>query len=187
MHDGSRRAFLMWLGACWPGILAAHEHARRALDTQKNTGSAAALRALTAAQALEVEAIAAQILPTTDTPGAREAGVIYFIDHALATFDRSRRRDYQRGLTDLQTRVARKFRPARRFSELDAARQVDVLREIEKTPFFVAVHFHTVAGFLADPHYGGNRNEVGWKLIGFDNAPTHQPPFGYYDREPHDR
>ena len=78
---------------------------------------------------IEIEAVAAQILPTTDTPGAREAGVIYFIDHALATFDRSRRRDYQRGLADLQTRVARKFSPVRKFSELDSARQVEVLRE----------------------------------------------------------
>lgn len=182
MDDYSRRVFLVWLGACWPGIVAAHEHARRALDSQ-HSGQAPPLRALSAEQAIEVEAIAARILPTTDTPGAREAGVIYFIDHALATFDRSRRRDYQRGLADLRARVARAFPPARRFSELDAARQVQVLRAIEDTPFFGAVHFHTVAGFLADPQYGGNRNHVGWTLIGFDNAPTHQPPFGYYDRE----
>jgi gluconate 2-dehydrogenase gamma chain len=183
MDDCSRRAFLVWLGACWPGIVAAHEHARLALASQ-NSGNAPVLRVLSADQAVEIEAIAAQILPTTDTPGAREAGVIHFIDHALATFDRSRRRDYQRGLGDLQVRVARKFPPARKFSELDAARQVEMLREIEKTPFFGTLHFHTVAGFLADPQYGGNRNQVGWKLIGFDNAPVHQPPFGYYDREP---
>jgi gluconate 2-dehydrogenase gamma chain len=183
MDDHSRRAFLIWLGACWPGIVAAHKHARRVLESQ-NSGRAPALRALSAEQAIEVEAIAAQILPTTDTPGAREAGVIYFIDHALATFDRSRRRDYQRGLADLQARVPKKFPSARKFSELDSARQVEVVREIENTPFFGTLHFHTVAGFLADPQYGGNRNEVGWKLIGFDNAPAHQPPFGYYDRKP---
>jgi hypothetical protein len=182
MDGPSRRAFLIWLGACWPGIVAAHEHARLALASQNN-GNAPVLRALSADQAVEIEAIAAQILPTTDTPGAREAGVIYFIDHALATFDRSRRRDYQRGLADLRTRVAKKFPPSRKFSELDSMRQVEVLREIENTPFFGTVHLHTVVGFLADPHYGGNRNQVGWKLIGFDNAPTHQPPFGYYDRD----
>ncbi|MGH9255663.1 MAG: gluconate 2-dehydrogenase subunit 3 family protein [Vicinamibacterales bacterium] len=182
MDDYSRRAFLVWLGVCWPSIVAAQEHARRALKN-RNSGNAPALRALSAEQAVEIEAIAAQILPTTESPGAGEAGAIYFIDHALATFDRARRRDYQRGLADLQARVARKFPPARKFSALDSPRQVEVLREIEQTPFFSMVHFHTVAGFLADPHYGGNRNQVGWMVLGFDNAPTHQPPFGYYDRE----
>ena len=37
-------------------------------------------------EAVEVEAIAARIIPTDDTPGAREAGVIYFIDRSLVTF-----------------------------------------------------------------------------------------------------
>ena len=39
---------------------------------------------LSAAEAADVEAVAAQIIPTDDTPGAREAGVVYFIDRALA-------------------------------------------------------------------------------------------------------
>jgi len=36
-------------------------------------------------------------------------------------------------------------------------------------------------GFLASPAWGGNRDKVGWKLIGFEDAGAFQPPFGYYD------
>ena len=39
---------------------------------------------LTPAQARDVEAIASQIVPSGDTPGAREAGAVYFIDHVNA-------------------------------------------------------------------------------------------------------
>jgi hypothetical protein len=38
-------------------------------------------------------------------------------------------------------------------------------------------------GFLADPKYGGNRDQVGWKHIGFDNLEMYEPPFGFYDAE----
>ncbi len=31
---------------------------------------------------------------------------------------------------------------------------------------------HTIIGFLADPKYGGNRDYVGWKLLGYP-GPRH--------------
>jgi hypothetical protein len=36
---------------------------------------------------------------------------------------------------------------------------------------------------FALPKYGGNRDHVGWQLIGFPDQHIFQPPFGYYDRE----
>ncbi len=33
------------------------------------------------------------------------------------------------------------------------------------------------------PTYGGNRDGLGWKLIGFEAQHVFQPPFGYYDRD----
>ena len=33
------------------------------------------------------------------------------------------------------------------------------------------------------PEYGGNRDGVGWKLLGFEDQHVFQPPFGYYDRD----
>jgi hypothetical protein len=53
---------------------------------------------------------------------------------------------------------------------------------IEKTSFFEAVRNHTIMGMFAPPQHGGNYQQVGWKLIGFDDSLNFQEPFGYYDR-----
>src|SRR5262245_48350639 len=42
------------------------------------------LQALTMRRARFIDAIAARIFPTTDTPGAVEAGAVFYIDRALA-------------------------------------------------------------------------------------------------------
>jgi gluconate 2-dehydrogenase gamma chain len=54
---------------------------------------------------------------------------------------------------------------------------------MEHSEFFELVRLHTIMGFLANPNYGGNRDEVGWKAIGFENRMFFDPPFGYYDEE----
>ena len=38
-------------------------------------------------------------------------------------------------------------------------------------------------GYLSSPEYGGNHGQAGWKLIGFQDEMTFEPPFGYYDSE----
>src|SRR5438105_631492 len=38
------------------------------------------------------------------------------------------------------------------------------------TAFFNLLRSHAIAGFFADPVHGGNRDMVGWKLIGFPGA-----------------
>lgn len=38
--------------------------------------------------------------------------------------------------------------------------------------FFELLRAYTIAGFFADPLYGGNRDMVGWKLIGFPGVPV---------------
>ena len=52
-----------------------------------------------------MEALASLIIPSGSTPGAREAGVIYFIDKALATFDRDKREAYRQGFAAFEQRV----------------------------------------------------------------------------------
>jgi gluconate 2-dehydrogenase gamma chain len=169
----------IWLATHWPGILAAQEHAH----TVAKSGRAAALGFFSPDQAAEIESVAAQIIPKDETPGAREAGTIYFIDRALTTFDQDKQEAYTQGLKDLQSRTRELFPNADKFSGLDSAQQVQVLTAIEKTTFFGQVRLHTIVGFFANPEYGGNQEKIGWNLIGFEDKFAWEPPFGHYDRE----
>lgn len=187
-EESSRRLFLIrsltgvssaWLAFRLPEILAAQEHAHLAIQSPAPVKH----EFLTAEQAAEVEAIAAQIIPTDDSPGAREARVIYFIDRALMTFDKDKQPEYVKGLRELQAARKKMFRNSRKFSELTSEQQIALLKKIEKTGFFNLVRTHTVMGFFADPEYGGNFNQAGWKLIGFQDQFNFKPPFGFYDKE----
>lgn len=187
----SRRNFLeqslagagaAWLAAAWPEVLAAQQHAQHTMRGMA-AGAAARLEYFTAQQAAEVEAITALILPTTDTPGAREAGVVYFIDRALHTFAADQQKPFGEALAVVDAKRKELFAASEDFASLTTAQQTEILKAIEQTPAFGALRFATVCGFLCNPEDGGNRGMVGWKLIGFDHAPTHRPPFGYYDAE----
>jgi gluconate 2-dehydrogenase gamma chain len=188
----SRRSFLVdsvaglnaaWVAANYPGILAAQEHARQAAQA----GQLPRLGFFTEAQAAEIGAIAAQIIPTDDTPGAREAHCLYFIDKALSTFARDRQPVYVQGLQDLQAKTKQLYPEAGKFSALTSEQQIKALTEIEKTPFFNTVRMHTVIGFFARPVHGGNHDKAGWQLIGYDGSLNHKAPFGYYDAQPQPR
>ena len=167
-----------WLALHLPAVEAAAAHARRAL------ARGAPFETLTPEEAKELEAVAAQIFPADETPGAREAGVIYFIDRALGTFSAPMLPPIRGGLPDLLKAAQAKNSAVRGFAELSFEQQTEVLRGMEQTPFFGAVRFLTVAGMFGDPAYGGNKDRAGWRLIGFDGGHAHQPPFGYYDANP---
>jgi len=187
----SRRSFLehslagagaAWLAAAWPEVLAAKQHAQHTMRAMA-AGASANFEFLTPSQAADVEAIAALIIPTTDTPGAREAGVIYFIDRLLRTSRPDEQTQFAGTLDALDGKRKEMFPASSGFASLASAQQTEFLKAIEKTTEFAALRFLTVCGFLGNPEDGGNRDTVGWKLIGFDHAPTHTPPFGYYDAE----
>ena len=169
----------IWLATHWPGILAAQEHAH----TVAESGRPTVLGFFSPNQAVEIESVAAQIIPKDDTPGAREAGTIYFIDRALTTFDQDKQSAYIQGLKDLRAKTNELFPNADKFSSLNPAQQVQVLTAIEKTAFFGQVRLHTIVGFFANPEYGGNQEKIGWNLIGFEDKFAWEPPFGHYDRE----
>jgi gluconate 2-dehydrogenase gamma chain len=186
MSNRSRRTFLRnsvsglgaaWLASNWPGILAAQEHAQQMAAQNFPTQFAF----FTPEQAAEVAAMASAIIPTDDTPGAREAGCIYFIDSGLTTFLHDSQALYTQGVKDLQAKTQELFPGTGKLSELTSAQQIQALTAIEKTQFFTAVRNHTIIGMFASPKHGGNQDEVGWKLIGFEDTMNFKAPFGYYD------
>jgi gluconate 2-dehydrogenase gamma chain len=89
---------------------------------------------------------------------------------------------FREGLKALSAE-AQKIDPSKRFSGLTSDQQIAVLKSIESAEFFKRCREYTVLGFLGDPKHGGNRNEVGWKHIGFENTAMYEPPFGFYDAE----
>ncbi len=173
-----------WLSSCaylaiWADVAAAQEHARRAMTSSE----AAHFEVLNPADAKEIEALAEQILPSEDGPGARETGVIYFIDRALTTFDSDKREMYRSGLAAVQNKRNELFPGSISIAALTSKQQVELMRAIEASEFFDLLRTHTVLGFLADPKYGGNRNGAGWEYIEFEHRMAYAPPFGYYDAQ----
>ena len=183
----NRRAFLAAAsaaGAAWlaaePDLLhAALAHARRTIASPPPYQFAA----LTAAEAAGLEAIAMRILPSDETPGAKEAGVIHFMDKALATYAAERKAPVLAGLADLDKRARARWPGTASFAALTPARQDELLKTREKSEFFEEIRDASVIGMFANPSYGGNQNQVGWKLLGFQAHGVYQPPFGYYDAE----
>lgn len=164
--------------AGWPEVLAARQHAHDAAQSPTSH-----FESLDPETARELEALAAQIIPSTGGPGAREAGVIHFIDRALATFAIDDRSAYLLGLAQTQDKREDLFPDSTSITSLTDAQQINLIQAIENSPFFELLRTHTVLGFLGNPSYGGNRGKVGWHAIGFDDSMAHQHPFGYYDAQ----
>jgi gluconate 2-dehydrogenase gamma chain len=140
-------------------------------------------RFFSASEARTVDAIVAQIIPTDKTPGAREMGVGRFIDHGLAGFFAPLAAAFRAGLADFEAQYRLRNPQGQEFASLPPARQIEWLQQVDRTPFFESLQQLTVLGALSMPQYGGNRDGLGWQLIGFTDQHAFAPPFGYYDRD----
>lgn len=86
---------------------------------------------------------------------------------------------YRKGLKGLADHVAGKF-PGKSFVTLSPKDQDDLLKGLEAgrvalngvdaKSFFALVLQNTMEGFFADPIYGGNKDMVAWKMLGFPGA-----------------
>ena len=135
-----------------------------------------ALETLTSVEADALDAIDARLIPSDrNGPGAAEARAALYIDRALGGALAESRDAYRAGLAGLDRyAMASKGRP---FALVSAADQDALLTDLERnmapgfTPdsatFFALVRAHTIQGTFCDPYYGGNRNFVGWDLIGY--------------------
>jgi gluconate 2-dehydrogenase gamma chain len=71
---------------------------------------------------------------------------------------------------------------AKDFDRLASADRVAALKAMEEgkaefenfssRAFFAQLHGIAMAGFFSDPIYGGNRDKIGWKLLGFPGLPA---------------
>ena len=178
-RDFLKHAFAMlggaWLGSHSSSILAAVEHASQAAAQQL------AYSQLSVAEAATLSAMADQIFPPDDTPGASELGAVHFMDAALGGFMAGAANLLREGMTELDARSTAAHGSS--FSSLDFDQQTALLKEIENTPFFGTVHFLTLIGIFAMPDYGGNSQGKAWQMIGFESRHVWQPPYGYYDAE----
>jgi gluconate 2-dehydrogenase gamma chain len=174
----------LWLSQCvgiaaLADIAAAQQHAHEAAQSS----APPPFRTLDPALAAEIDALTSQIIPSTDGPGAHEAGIVFFIDRALSTFDSHLRGSYRTGMAAVQQKRKAMFPGSASIAALANEQQIELIKAIETTDFFELLRTHTLYGFLGNPSYGGNRDRIGWKLIGFENRMAYQPPFGYYDAQ----
>ena len=132
-------------------------------------------------EALIVAAAASRIFPSDDSgPGAKEAGVVIYIDRQLAgPYGRDRDRytqgPFESGPPELGNQDKATPREIYReglkglqgFDRLQPAEQDNALRQIESSSFFSLLRQNTIEGMFCDPMHGGNVDIVGWQLVGF--------------------
>ncbi len=139
------------------------------------------LRFFTEAEARIVSAAVARIFPSDASgPGAEEAGVTLYIDRQLAgPYGRDRYRytkgPFVEGTPEQGYQGAATPRMLYReglkslvdLPGLSVEKQDERLAGIEKTYLFRLLRQHTLEGMFCDPMHGGNRDLIGWQLIGF--------------------
>jgi len=139
------------------------------------------LKFFTEEQALTVAAATSRIFPSDASgPGANEAGVTLYIDRQLAgPYGRDRYRFTQapfepgtptqgyQGAANPREIYREGLKLLTGLPKLSPEEQDSRLRAIETTPFFQLLRQHTLEGMFSDPMHGGNRDLIGWQLIGF--------------------
>jgi gluconate 2-dehydrogenase gamma chain len=131
-------------------------------------------------QAAAVAAFTERLMPAAPgKPGASDAGVVNYIDLALAGAYADLQEFYRSGLAQLDAYCRKTYNES--FVQLEAGRQDAVIAAIEQgkaaeftwpraPEFFNVIRTHTMEGMFADPIYGGNRDFAGWRLVGFPGA-----------------
>lgn len=190
---------LLFLDSLTPQLVAqAAQHAREA--TSAGTQS---FKFLSSQEAADFDAFAAQIIPSSDgTPGAREAGAVYFADYVLTVLNPEQQKDFRAALAGLHAATLKAEPTVASFAALPSEKQIAVIKALEKPPSgaaaangiaaesgaggkdaeaFAGLRAMVLMGTFCDPSLHGNREKIGWNLIGFNDQSYWAPPFGYYD------
>jgi gluconate 2-dehydrogenase gamma chain len=131
----------------------------------------------TDAEASLLDAVCAQIIPSDQDPGAREAGCVAFIDRQLLAAHQRFAQRYRDGLASLA--AACRALHGKPFEDLSSAQQIQLLEKLERgqTPqqhwenvssaeFFRLVCDHCMQGFYGSPRHGGNKDYVSYRMLG---------------------
>jgi gluconate 2-dehydrogenase gamma chain len=130
-----------------------------------------------AQDAATVAAFTERLMPgAPGKPGARDAGVLNYIDLALSGAYAELQDFYRRGLAQLDAYCRKTYNEP--FARLDGTKQDAVIAALEQgkaagftwptaQAFFETIRTHTIEGMFADPVYGGNKDFAGWRLVGF--------------------
>ena len=185
-HDSARRAFLVRVAAgagavagagLLPDASGQNRGERHEAPAQLHSRGGAFFNQEDAAT---IAAFTERLMPgAAGKPGAREAGVLRYIDLALAGAYADLQDFYRRSLAQLDAYCRKTYQES--FRRLDAARQDEVITALERDQvtgftwpsgleFFNIIRTHTMEGLFADPIYGGNQNFAGWRLVGFPGA-----------------
>ena len=129
---------------------------------------------LSATEGRIAEALFERMFPAdSNGPGAREIGVVDYVDRALDGHDKRLTASYKAILAAIEAAAG-----GRGFANLDVAEQdviVEALAEGRldaafpadvQLALFLQLRAHLQEGLFADPVYGGNRNASGWRLLG---------------------
>src|ERR687893_2539362 len=137
---------------------------------------ASALLVLTPYEARTVAAAFERLFPADESgPGATEIGVLAYLDRALAGAYQDQAEAYRLGLAALD--LAARRRGGASFADCSAEKQDALLVDLERgalpdfrippqRAFFEMLRAHLQEGLFADPAHGGNRDKLGWKLLG---------------------
>lgn len=190
-HDGSRRAFLIGTVA-GASAAAARIDVAQAQPTAEHAHEAASKLGafLNQEDSATVDAFTERLMPgAPGQAGARDAGVLNYIDLALAGAYADLQEFYRRGCAALEDHCRKTY--SQSFAQLTTAQQDAVITALVQgkasgftwptsQAFFNMLRTHTMEGMFADPVYGGNKDFAGWRLVGFPGA---QPVFTTADME----
>lgn len=134
------------------------------------------LLALSVHEALTAEAAFERMFPADEHgPGAREIGVVSYLDRALVGAYREHLPVYRNGLALLDG--ASKARFGVGFARATPVEQDGLIADLEQgvmpgwavpdpASFFALLRSHMQEGLFCDPAYGGNRDKLGWRFLG---------------------
>ena len=133
-------------------------------------------------EARTLAALADQIIPADQDPGASWAGVVNYIDRQLCGPFEHLQQTYRQGLSGVDQSSRSIY--SKTFADLDSTQQIDIMHRLEGAhapgeiwqrassgEFFSLVVDHTMQGFYGDPRHGGNREGVSWKMLGLPYPP----------------